>query len=178
MSQRRPAAVVFIAGIAQAAKRGILIKGSGPLEALARAHTVMFDKTGTLTVGGARLVAIEAAPGHSTNEILQIAGSLEQASHHVVAAAIVEAAAAKGLKLSLPSKVREAMGSGRRHARRTIDTRGFASNGVRAAQAGSVGGARAAWALSVFVAVDGQPIGAIMLADELRRETPRAVQSL
>ena len=37
---------------------------------------------------------------------------------------------------------------------------------------------RAAWALSVFVAVDGQPIGAIMLADELRRETPRAVQSL
>ena len=138
------APVVFIAGIAQAAKRGILIKGSGPLEALARAHTVMFDKTGTLTVGGARLVAIEAAPGHSTNEILQIAGSLEQASHHVVAAAIVEAAAAKGLKLSLPSKVREAMGSGRRHARRTIDTRGFASNGVRAAQAGSVGGARAA----------------------------------
>ena len=51
------APVAFIAGVAQAAKRGILIKGSGPLEALARTHTVMFDKTGTLTVGGARLVA-------------------------------------------------------------------------------------------------------------------------
>ena len=67
------APVAFIAGVAQAARRGILVKGSGPLEALARTHTVMFDKTGTLTVGGARLVAIEAAPGQSTDEILRIA---------------------------------------------------------------------------------------------------------
>ena len=72
----------------------------------------MFDNTGTLTVGGARLVAIEAAPGHSTEEILRVAGSIEQASHHVVAAAIVEAAVAKGFKLSVPSQVRETMGSG------------------------------------------------------------------
>jgi cation transport ATPase len=47
------APVAFISGVARAAKRGILVKGSGPLEALAQAHTVMFDKTGTLTVGGA-----------------------------------------------------------------------------------------------------------------------------
>src|SRR5579863_10289285 len=53
------APVAFIAGVARAARSGILVKGSGPLEALAGAHTVMFDKTGTLTVGGARLVAIE-----------------------------------------------------------------------------------------------------------------------
>jgi P-type E1-E2 ATPase len=62
------APVAFIAGAAQAARRGILIKGGGPLETLARAHTVMFDKTGTLTVGGARLVAIETAPGEDPNE--------------------------------------------------------------------------------------------------------------
>ena len=106
------APVAFIAGVAQAAKRGILVKGGGPLEALARTHTAMFDKTGTLTVGGARLVAIEAAPGHSAEEILRIAASIEQASHHVVAATIVEAAVAKGLKLSVPTQVRETMGSG------------------------------------------------------------------
>jgi heavy metal translocating P-type ATPase len=178
------APVAFIAGVAQAAKRGILIKGGGPLEALARTHTVMFDKTGTLTIGGARLVAIEAAPGHTADEILRIAASLEQASHHVVAAAIVDAAAARGLKLAIPSKTHEAMGSG---LEGVIDGRtvrvgshqmvcgshtpeGWALRALR----------RAAWrsALSVFVAVDGDLIGVILLADELRRETPRAVQSL
>jgi len=178
------APVAFIAGVARAAKRGILIKGSGPLEALARTHTVMFDKTGTLTVGGARLVAIEVAPGQSADEVLRLAGSLEQASHHVVAAAIVEAAIAKGLKLTVPSEVRETMGSGLEgvidgqtvrvgsyqmvHGARTSET--WAARALR----------RASWrsALSVFVAVGGRTIGAVLLADELRRETPRAVQSL
>jgi heavy metal translocating P-type ATPase len=178
------APVAFIAGVAQAAKRGILVKGSGPLEALARTHTVMFDKTGTLTVGGARLVAIEAAPGQNTDDILRVAGSLEQASHHVVAATVVEAAVGRGLKLSLPSQVRETMGAG---LEGMVDGRA-----VRVGSLQLVYGARkperwaaralrrAAWrsALSVFVAVDGQTIGAVLLADELRRDTPHAVQAL
>ena len=85
------APVAFIAGVAQAARRGILVKGGGPLEALARAHTVLFDKTGTLTVGGARLLSIEVAPGEVADEVLMLGASLEQASHHVLAAAIVQA---------------------------------------------------------------------------------------
>ncbi|MGE0767504.1 MAG: heavy metal translocating P-type ATPase [Hyphomicrobiaceae bacterium] len=178
------APAAFIAGVSQAARRGILIKGGGPLEALARTHTVMFDKTGTLTVGGARLVAIETAPGESPDEVLQLAGSLEQASHHVVATAIVAAAMAKGLKLEMPSNAREVMGSG-------IE----GQIGGREVKAGShqlVYGSRkpedwavralrrAAWrsALSVFVSVDGRSIGALLFGDELRRETPRAIQSL
>ena len=104
------APVAFIAGVAQSARRGILVKGGGPLEALARAHTVLFDKTGTLTIGGARLLAIEVAPGGSTDEVLQLGASLEQASHHVLAKAVVAAATARGLQLKIPEKVCEISG--------------------------------------------------------------------
>ena len=178
------APVAFIAGVAQAARLGILIKGGKPFEALARTHTVMFDKTGTLTVGGARLVAIETAPGESPDEVLRMAGSVEQASHHVVAAAIVEAALGKGLELWVPSQVRETMGSG---LEGVIDGRVIRVGshqlvyGARKPEEWAVRALRrAAWrsALSVFVAVDGRTIGALLLGDELRRETPRAVQAL
>lgn len=178
------APVAFISGVARAAKRGILVKGSGPLEALAQSHTVIFDKTGTLTVGGARLVAIEVAPNERADEVLRLAASLEQASHHVVAAAIVQAAIARSLKVSAASDVRETAGAG---------LEGFVEGKlIRVGSFRLVNGSqkpvawlaralrRAAWrsALSVFVAVDGRTIGALLLGDELRRETPRAVQAL
>jgi heavy metal translocating P-type ATPase len=178
------APVAFISGVARAAKRGILVKGSGPLEVIAQTHTVMFDKTGTLTVGGARLVAIEVSPNQQTAEVLRLAASLEQASHHVVAEAIVGAARARGLKLSVPSHVHETMGSG---LDGVVDGRMIRVgshqlvNGASKPEAWVVRALRrAAWrsALSVFVAVDGRTIGALLLADELRRETPRAVQAL
>ena len=95
-----------------AARRGIIVKGGAALDALARTHTVLFDKTGTLTVGGARLVAVETAPGENADEVLRLAGSLEQASQHVVAAAIVAAAVGRGLALHMPDQVHEFMGSG------------------------------------------------------------------
>ena len=178
------APVAFIAGVAQAARNGILIKGGTPFEALARTHTVMFDKTGTLTVGGARLVSIECAPGVSPDDVLRMAGSLEQASHHVVAATIVESARAKGLALAVPTHARETMGSG---LEGRIDDRLVCVGsyqmvyGARKPEDWAVRALRrAAWrsALSVFVSVDGRAIGALLLGDELRRETPRAVQAL
>jgi heavy metal translocating P-type ATPase len=178
------APVAFIAGVSQAAKNGILIKGGGPLEALARTRTVMFDKTGTLTVGGARLIAIEVAPGERPDEVLQLAGSLEQASHHVVAAAIVEAALAKGLALEVPEGIRETMGSGlegRVGGRRVCAGSHQLVFGSRKPEDWAVRVLRrASWrsALSVFVSVDGRTIGALLMGDELRRETPRAVQLL
>jgi cation transport ATPase len=178
------APVAFIAGVSQAARYGILIKGAGPLEALARTCTVMFDKTGTLTVGGARLIAIEVAPGENQAEVLQLAGSLEQASHHVVAAAIVEAALAKGLSLEVPENIRETMGSGlvgRVGGREVCAGSHQLVYGARKPEDWAVRVLRrASWrsALSVFVSVDGRTIGAVLLGDELRRETPRAVQML
>jgi heavy metal translocating P-type ATPase len=178
------APVAFIAGMSQAARRGILIKGGAPLEALARTHTVMFDKTGTLTVGGARLVAVETAPGESADEVLRLAGSLEQASHHIVAAAVVSAAMAKGLRLQVPVDVHEAMGSGLRgriEGREvSVGSHQFVYGSRRPEDWAVRALRRAAWrsALSVFVGVDGRIIGVLLLGDELRRETPRAVQAL
>ncbi|HZC55908.1 MAG TPA: heavy metal translocating P-type ATPase [Xanthobacteraceae bacterium] len=178
------APVAFIAGIAQAARRGILVKGGGSLEALARAHTVLFDKTGTLTVGGARLLSIEIAPGEKAAEVLMLAASLEQASHHVVAGAIVQAATERGVALVVPEQVRESMGAGlsgvvagkrvSAGSRELIFAhRQIAEWAVRAIR-------RASWrsALIVFVEVEGRPIGALLLADELRNETPHAIRTL
>ncbi len=171
-------------GPPKAARRGILIKGGGPLEALARTHTAMFDKTGTLTVGGARLVAVETAPGEDPDEALRLAASLEQASHHVVAAAIVAAAQVKGLILQVPEKVRETMGSGLEGAvggrKVSVGSHQLVYGGGRPEEWALRALRRASWrsALSVFVSVEGRTIAALLLADELRRETPRAVQAL
>ncbi len=178
------APVAFIAGVSRAARNGILIKGGGPLEALARVHTVLFDKTGTLTMGGARLAAVETAPGESADEVLRLAASLEQASHHVVAAAIVASARGRGLTLEIPQSVQETLGSGLEgmigghrvcagSPSLLFGSRKTPEWAVRALR-------RASWrsALCVFVARDGVEIGALLLADELRRETPRAVQAL
>jgi heavy metal translocating P-type ATPase len=178
------APVAFIAGVAQAARRGILVKGGGPLEALAHAHTVLFDKTGTLTVGGARLLSVEVAPGETADEILMLGASLEQASHHVLASAIVQAAAERGLNLKLPEQVRESMGSGLhgviegRHVAAGSRDMIFACE--RVTQWASRAIRRASWrsALIVFVAVEGRAIGALLLADELRSDTPRAIRLL
>src|SRR5450432_4112155 len=178
------APVAFIAGVAQAARRGILAKGGGPLEALARAHTVLFDKTGTLTVGGARLLSVEVAPGESADEVLMLGASLEQASHHVLASAIVQAAAERGLSLKVPEQVRESMGSGLhgviegRHVSAGSRDMIFAGEGV--SQWASRAIRRASWrsALIVFVAVEGRPIGALLLAGEPPSDTPPAIRLL
>jgi heavy metal translocating P-type ATPase len=178
------APVAFIAGVAQAARRGVLVKGGGALEALARAHTVLFDKTGTLTVGGARLLSVEVAPGQTAEEVLTLGASLEQASHHVLAKAVVSAAVERGLKLKVPEHVRETMGAG---LHGVIEGRQV-SAGSREMILSCEGPSpwelrairRASWrsALIVFVALDGRTIGALLLADELRSDTPRAIRLL
>ena len=122
----------------------------------------MFDKTGTLTVGGARLLSVEVAPGETTNEVLMLGASLEQASHHVLASAIVRAGAERGLSLKVPEQVRESMGSGLhgmiegRHV--ATGSRDMIFVGERVPQWGLRAIRRASWrsALIVFVAVEGR----------------------
>ena len=129
-------------------------------------------------------IAVETAPGELADDVLSYAGSLEQASQHVVAAAVVKAARAKGLALQIPDQVRESMGSGLEGVingkRICVGSHQLVHGHRKPEEWAQRVLRRASWrsALSVFVSVDGRPIGALLLGDELRRETPRAVGML
>lgn len=105
-----PAAI--IAGMSKSAKRGVIVKGGGALEGLARAKTVLLDKTGTLTHGGPRISTIAFAPGVDADRVIMLAASLEQSSPHVVAKALVIEAQERELRLSRATGVMEIHGTG------------------------------------------------------------------
>ncbi len=172
--------VAIISGMGKAARRGLLMKGGPVLETMARATTLVIDKTGTLTKGRADVAEIVPAGRWSTDEMLRLAASLEQASAHVTAASIVEAARARGLHLSHPKDVRETAGEG---LIGTVDGHVVIIGGHdfvhRQLGQGDVakpvhlpGMALAALAIS------GEFAGNILLADAVRAETPRALADL
>ncbi|MCG2828416.1 cation-translocating P-type ATPase [Methanothermobacter sp. K4] len=80
--------VAMVSGMTAAARRGILIKGSEFLEAMASVRNIIFDKTGTLTEGSPRVTSVE--PAERRDEVLRIAASLEKRSGHPIAEAIVD----------------------------------------------------------------------------------------
>ncbi len=92
-----PASV--LAGIAQAARNGVLIKGGAHLENLGGLKVMAFDKTGTLTHGKFKVIDIVPVNGYPADEVLALAASVEQGSNHPLARAVVEAAHEKGLPL-------------------------------------------------------------------------------
>ncbi len=177
------APIAIVAGISRAARRGVIVKGGGPLEALARARVLLFDKTGTLTAGRPHLATVEAPDG-DPDEVLRLAAALEQASPHVLAAAIVHAARRRDLTLSLPVDVVETPGGG---VAGTVEGRAVAvgSAGFVAGEDGLPTWARELrrravmeGSSNVFVRIDGRIAGALILDDPIRPETPRAVRSL
>jgi Cd2+/Zn2+-exporting ATPase len=92
-----PAAV--LAGIAQAARRGVLIKGGAHLESLGMIRAIAFDKTGTLTIGKPEVTDLRPAEGVSDEELLRVSAAVERRSQHPLAAAIVRRAQSSGLEL-------------------------------------------------------------------------------
>jgi heavy metal translocating P-type ATPase len=177
------APIAVISGIAQVARHGVVVKDGAALEALASATGVLFDKTGTLTAGRPRVTAVVTAPGGDPNEIVRIAASLEQASPHVLAAAVVAEAIGRGLPFSQPAQVEEVPGSG---VSGTIDGRLVRLGSLDYVAAGDpppwvrrvVRQARREGSSVVFVAIDDTPAGGILLADEIRTDTPRALRAL
>ena len=83
--------LAFFGGIGAASSKGVLVKGSNYLELLSNLHTVVSDKTGTLTEGKFKVSMIEAADGHTTDEVIKLAAAVEAGSTHPIAKAIVEA---------------------------------------------------------------------------------------
>jgi heavy metal translocating P-type ATPase len=178
------APVAIVAGISRAARQGILVKGGGALETLARGRVLLFDKTGTLTTGQARLGASETDGSVTAEEVLRLAASLDQVSQHVIAEALVTAARERGLPLAVPTDVREEPGSGIEGVveGRRVAVGSYAWIRERAASAPWASQAlrRMAYegAASVFVAIDGEIRGALLLSDAIRPDTPRALRRL
>ena len=177
------APVAVVSGIARAAASGVVVKDGAALEALADARTVLFDKTGTLTAGTPRVMGVVVAPARDVSATLALAASVEQASPHVFASAIVDDATGRGLDLSVPRAVAERPGVG---VRGRVDGHDVLVGARPAVVPGPVpawmaaAGRRAAResCSSVAVVVDGEPAALVLLADELRTDTPRAVRSL
>ncbi|MDH5242611.1 MAG: heavy metal translocating P-type ATPase [Chloroflexota bacterium] len=177
------APIAIVAGISRAARRGIIVKGGGPLETLARSRVLLFDKTGTLTAGRPRLASIESV-GRDPDDLLRLGAALEQASPHVLAAALVHAAHKRDLVLSLPTDVIEAHGGG---VSGTVEGSAVA---VGSAAFVSPDGELPVWArelrrratlegaTNVFIRIDGEIAGAFVLDDPIRSDTPRAVRGL
>jgi heavy metal translocating P-type ATPase len=163
--------VAFVSGLSRAARHGILIKGGKALEHMARMRALVLDKTGTLTHGRALLTRVDVAPGHEGKDVLRLAASLDQASKHIIAQTIVEAARQRGLGLSVPANVKETPGEG---IEGDVDGRPVVVGGwkfVTARVADDTNWSelnKSAGAVTVSIGVDGQHIGELILADELR----------
>ncbi len=183
------APIAIVSGISRAARRGVIVKGGGPLETLARARVVLFDKTGTLTAGRPRLASIDVGPttelaAIDQSEVLRLAASVEQLSPHVLAGSVVHGARDRGLALSMPDDVAETPGAG---VTGLVDGRRV-TVGTAEFCAGEGGLPR--WARDVrrraaiegstcaFVRIDDAVCGALVFDDPLRSETPRAIRSL
>lgn len=173
-----PATVV--AAISRAARSGILIKGGAYLEALAEVRAVAFDKTGTLTRGRPELTDLQSFDGLDRSELLRLAASVEAASEHPLAAAIVGAAEAEAVGLLPAADLRahpgvgvEASVDGQRLFVGRLDSDGNSSAYARLKELETAG------KTAIVVAdADRRPLGLIAVADELRPEAAEVVTAL
>lgn len=165
----------FFGGIGGASRKGILVKGSNFMEALADCHTVVFDKTGTLTKGNFRVTGVKPADGVEANRILELAAHAEYASDHPVARSLTEAYG-KEPDRSRVSSVEELSGRG---VRAVVDGLVvLAGNGKLLDEAGIAHPDADAIGTVVYLAEDGNYLGEIVISDEPKEDAKEAIRDL
>jgi Cu+-exporting ATPase len=171
-------------GIGRGAQLGVLVKNAEALERMEKVDTLVVDKTGTLTEGKPGLATVSPAKGFDERTLLGLAGALERASEHPLAAAVLAGARERGLELQAVSEFRAYHGRGvtGRVAERSValgNDRLFAELGidlgplVRLAE-----GLRRAGQTVVYVAVDGAPAGLLGVADPIKESAREALDEL
>jgi Cu+-exporting ATPase len=175
----------IMVGIGRGAQEGVLVKNAEALERLEKIDTLVVDKTGTLTEGKPKLREVRPMSGWEVTELLRLAASLEQASEHPLAAAIVRGAKEKGLVLAAVNDFRSVTAGGvfGTVAGRTvmIGKPDFLRNekvaGLEPLEA-SAAKHQEEGCTVVFVVIDGKPAGTLAIADPIKPTTAEAVREL
>ena len=172
--------MAIMIGVGRAARAGVLIKNAEALETLEKVDTLVVDKTGTLTEGKPRVVSFSQALADDP-ELLRLAASLERASEHPLGTAVVDAAVSRGLKLSQPQEITSVTGKG---IVGIVDGKKVAvgSLGLMVKMGSLQGPAIAALrpldGTTLCVAIDGNYVGNLGVADQIKRSTPDALRDL
>ena len=169
--------LAFFSGIGAGSRQGILFKGGKAIEAMSRVKAIAFDKTGTITTGTFNVQTVEVASGYTENEVLQYAAALEAVSTHPIAMSIVEEVQRRGVEFNAAKDVKEISGHGmvgtvEGHTVLVGNGRLLAKENIATPLIDYVYGSE------VFVAVDGQYVGRIIIADSLKADSKEAIRRM
>ena len=176
--------ISIMVGVGRGAGAGVLIRNAEALERMERIDTLIVDKTGTLTEGRPALTEVRPAPGFEEPEVLRLAASLERASEHPLADAIVRAAQERGLALSQPEGFDSPVGKG---VLGQVDGRPVLLGSARflreqgvdpTALEAEADALRADGASAVYAALDGRLAAVLAIADPIKPTTAAAVDAL
>lgn len=175
----------IMVGVGRGAQAGVLIKNAEALERLEKTDTLVVDKTGTLTEGRPELMDVVCSNGFERAELLRLAASLEQASEHPLAAAIVRGAKDQSIALEPVADFRSVTAGGvaGRVAGRTVRVgkpeflreEGIAGLETLETQATQL---QEQGKTAMFVAIDGRPAGILAVADPVKTTTAEAIREL
>ena len=169
--------LAFFSGIGAGSRQGILFKGGKAIEAMSRVKAIAFDKTGTITTGTFNVQTVEVASGYTETEALQYAAALEAVSTHPIAMSIVEEVQRRGVEFTAAKDVKEISGHGmvgtvEGHTVLVGNGRLLAKENIATPLIDYVYGSE------VFVAVDGQYVGRIIIADALKADSKEAIRRM